>query len=93
MSEFSARRALSPLSARIVHLIHSHLVHSLLVTPWLFMPVYVSPVSHASASRIVRGDWSCSVVVNGVERNFWIVRSRRSFRPSGIPQARAKRIR
>ena len=58
----------------------------------IFMPVYVSLVSHASAPRIGRGEWSCSVAVYGIERIFWIVRSRRSFRPSGIPQARAKGI-
>jgi hypothetical protein len=53
------------------------------------------PPSHPCFSRLCiayRKEWSCSVIVYGIERIFWIARSRRSFRPGGIPQARAKRI-
>ncbi|KAF8500438.1 hypothetical protein F5888DRAFT_1633172 [Russula emetica] len=53
------------------------------------------PPSHPCFSRLdiaYRKEWSCSVIVYGIERIFWIAMSRRSFRPSGIPQARAKRI-
>lgn len=86
ISEFSARRALPPCE-RALFISFTTAFFSPLA-----YPVHVRPVSHASASRIGKGEWSCSVVVYGIERIFWIVRNRRSFRPSGIPQARGKRI-
>jgi hypothetical protein len=76
ISEFPTNRALSPPVSAIS------------------FTAFFSPLAYFSrlciAYRKGRVELFCHRVWDS--ENFWIVRSRRSFRPSGIPQARAKRI-